>query len=167
MLIDSHDGVLGDDRRDETEAQLSSRSPASGSAAKAPRHSASDPGARLGKRERQIMEIVYRRGRAAVGEVLADLPDPPSYSSVRAMLRYLEEKGYLRHEEEGPRYVYLPTARKQDVRRSALANVVRTFFDGSVSTAMAALLESEPLSSEEHERLSRLLEDAREKGDEA
>jgi predicted transcriptional regulator len=122
-----------------------------------------EPGSNLGKRERQIMEIVYRRGRATVSDVLADLPDPPSYSSVRGMLRYLEDKGHLRHEADGPRFVYLPTARKQDVRRSALANVVRTFFDGSTSTAMAALLEAKPLSREEYERLSRLLEDA--KGD--
>lgn len=108
------------------------------------------------------MEIVYRRGRATVSEVLAELADPPSYSSVRAMLRYLEDKGHLHHEEQGPRYVYLPTARTQDVRGSALSHVVRTFFDGSVSTAVAALLETRPLSREEHERLARLLEEARE-----
>jgi predicted transcriptional regulator len=126
------------------------------------RHPASDPGERLGKRERQIMEVVYRLGRASVADVLGELPDPPSYSSVRAMLRYLEDKGHLRHEEEGPRYVYLPTARTQDVRGSALSHVVKTFFDGSVSTAVAALLETRPLSRDEHERLSRLLDDARE-----
>lgn len=126
----------------------------------ADRHPRTDPGSRLGKRERQIMEIVYRRGRATVADVLAELPDPPSYSSVRAMLRYLEDKGQLRHEEAGPRYVYLPTASTQEVRGSALSHVVRTFFDGSVSTAVAALLESKPLSHEEYERLSRLLEDA-------
>ena len=125
-----------------------------------------DLSASLGKRERQIMEIVYRRGRATVSEVLAELPDPPSYSSVRGMLRYLEDKGHLRHEEDGPRFVYLPTAAKKDVRGSALANVVRTFFDGSTSTAMAALLESRPLSREEHARLTRLLEQC-EKEDEA
>lgn len=127
------------------------------------RHPVSDPGERLGKRERQIMEIVYRRGRATVSEVLGELPDPPSYSSVRAMLRYLEDKGQLRHEEVGPRYVYLPTARTQDVRGSALSHVVKTFFDGSVSTAVAALLDSRPLTGEEYERLSRLLEEARAK----
>ena len=126
-----------------------------------------EPGSNLGKRERQIMEIVYRLGRATVSEVLAELPDPPSYSSVRAMLRYLETKGQLRHEEAGPRFVYLPTARKQDVRRSALANVVRTFFDGSTSTAMAALLESTPLSRADYERLSLLLEQACAKEEEA
>lgn len=122
-----------------------------------------DPGSQLGKRERQIMEAVYRRGRATVSEVLADLADPPSYSSVRAMLRYLEDKGYVRHEEVGPRYVYLPKSPKQEVRGSALRHVVRTFFDGSVSTAVAALLESRKLSGEEYERLSKLLDEAREK----
>lgn len=117
------------------------------------------PGSDLGKRERQIMEVVYRRGRATVSEVLADLADPPSYSSVRAMLRYLEDKGELRHEEDGPRYVYLPTAAKADVRGSALSHVVRTFFDGSISTTMAALLEK-GISREEYDRLSRLLDEA-------
>ena len=121
----------------------------------------------LGKRERQIMEIVYRRGRATVSEVLGELPDPPSYSAVRGMLRYLEDKGHLRHEEAGPRFVYLPTALKQDVRGSALANVVRTFFDGSTSAAMAALLESRPLSREEHARLLQLLETCEKEEDEA
>jgi predicted transcriptional regulator len=119
-----------------------------------------NPAADLGKRERQIMDIVYRRGRATASEVLADLADPPSYSSVRAMLRYLEDKGHLRHEQDGPRYVYLPTAPADQVRGSALSHVVRTFFDGSVSTAVAALLESAPLSRTEYERLSRLLDKA-------
>jgi predicted transcriptional regulator len=122
----------------------------------------SDPAASLGRRERQIMEILYRRGRASVADVLGDLPDPPSYSSVRAMLRYLEEKGQLSHEADGPRYLYRPTAAREDVRGSALANVVRTFFDGSVSTAVAALLENAPLSREEYDRLSLLLDEARE-----
>jgi len=121
---------------------------------------ASDPAAHLGKRERQIMEIVYRRGRATVSDVLSDLPDPPSYSSVRAMLRYLEDKGHLQHEEDGPRYVYVPTASKQEVRKSALGHVVRTFFDGSVTSVVAALIENSELSSEEYERLSRLLDEA-------
>lgn len=120
----------------------------------------SDPAAHLGKRERQIMEVVYRRGRATVSDVLSDLPDPPSYSSVRAMLRYLEDKGHLHHEEDGPRYVYVPTASKQEVRKSALGHVVRTFFDGSVSSVVAALIENSELSSDEYERLSRLLDEA-------
>lgn len=114
----------------------------------------------LGKRERQIMEIVYRRGRATAAEVLADLADAPTYSSVRGMLRYLEGKGYLRHQRDGLRYVYSPTSPKSDVRASALSNVVRTFFDGSISTAVAALLESSALTQEEYERLTRLLNEA-------
>jgi predicted transcriptional regulator len=114
----------------------------------------------LGKRERQIMEIIYRRGRATAAEVLADLRDAPSYSSVRGMLRHLEGKGYLRHERDGLRYVYSPTSRKQEVRASALSHVVKTFFDDSISTAVAALLESKPLSREEYDRLSSLLNKA-------
>jgi predicted transcriptional regulator len=117
-----------------------------------------DPAARLGKRERQIMNVLYRLGRASVADVLGALPDPPSYSSVRAMLRYLEEKGHVRHEEDGPRYVYLPTAAKTEVRKSAMGHVVRTFFDGSVSSAVATLIEGSPLSQEEYERLSKLLD---------
>ena len=119
-----------------------------------------DPGSQLGKRERQIMDIVYRRGRATAADVLDDLPDPPTYSTVRAMLRYLEDKGQLRHEQDGPRYVYLPTAPADAVRGSALSHVVRTFFDGSVSLAVATLLESKPLSRDEYRRLSRLLDNA-------
>ena len=126
--------------------------------------SITDPAAQLGKRERQIMEVIYRRGRVTVSEVLSDLPDPPSYSSVRAMLRYLEDKGHLQHEEDGPRYVYLPTAPKQEVRKSALGHVVRTFFDGSVTSVVAALIENSPLTKDEYERLSRLLDEAAQRG---
>jgi predicted transcriptional regulator len=114
----------------------------------------------LGKRERQIVEIVYRRGRATAAEVLADLPDSPTNSSVRGMLRHLEGKGYLRHERDGLRYVYSPTSSKTEVRTSALSHLVRTFFDGSISTAVAALLESKPLTRDEYERLSALLDKA-------
>lgn len=120
----------------------------------------SDPSGALGKRERQIMDALYARGRASVAEVLESLPQPPSYSSVRAMLRYLEDKGYVRHEERGPRYVYMPSAPKAEVSKSALSHVVRTFFDGSVSSVVAALIEGGSLSKDEHERLSRLLDDA-------
>ena len=125
-----------------------------------------DPAFKLGKRERQIMDIVYRRGRATASEVLADLPDPPTYSTVRGMLRYLEEKGQLRHEQEGPRYVYLATSAKKEVRASALSHLVRTFFDGSAAAAAAALLETKPLSAEEYEKLSKLIEAARTAPDE-
>jgi predicted transcriptional regulator len=120
----------------------------------------SDVTGELGRRERQIIEIIYRLGRATAAEVLADLPDSPTYSSVRGMLRHLEGKGYLRHERDGLRYVYLPTSPKTDVRASALSHVVRTFFDNSLPTAVATLLESRPLTQEEYERLSRLLDEA-------
>ena len=119
-----------------------------------------NPHAHLSRRERQIMDIVYRRGRATASDVLDELADPPTYSTVRAMLRYLEDKGHLRHEQDGPRYVYMPTAPADAVRGSALSHVVRTFFDGSVSLAVAALLESKPLSRREYERLSRLLDES-------
>ena len=114
----------------------------------------------LGRRERQIVEIIYRRGSATAAEVLADLPDSPTYSSVRGMLRHLEGKGYLRHERDGLRYVYLPTSLKSDVRASALSHVVKTFFDNSLPSAVATLLESRPLTQTEYERLSRLLDEA-------
>lgn len=114
----------------------------------------------LGRRERQIIEILYRRGRATAAEVLADLPDSPSYSSVRGMLRHLEGKGYLRHERDGLRYVYRPTSPTEDVRASALSHVVRTFFDNSLPSAVATLLESKPLTRDEYERILRLIEDA-------
>ena len=119
----------------------------------------------LGRRERQIVEIIYRRGSATAAEVLADLPDPPTYSSVRGMLRHLEGKGYLRHERDGLRYVYLPTSLKSDVRASALSHVVKTFFDDSLPSAVATLLESRPLTQAEHERLSRLLDEALREGE--
>ena len=119
-----------------------------------------DPSSKLGKRERQIMDVIYRRGRATAAEVLADLSDPPTYSTVRGMLRYLEDKGHLRHQTDGPRYVYVATSPKAKVRASALTHVVETFFDSSVSTAVATLLQSGPLTAEEYARLSRLLDDA-------
>ena len=125
-----------------------------------------DPAGQLGKRERQIMEIVYRRGSATVAEVLADLPDPPSYSSVRAMLRYLEAKGQVRHEQDGPRYVYLPTVPRDTAQRSALSHLVRTFFQGSTEAAVAALLEMDDgsLSDAELTRISDIIEQARGQG---
>jgi predicted transcriptional regulator len=95
----------------------------------------------LTRRERQIMDVIYARGRATVAEVLESLPDPPSYSSVRTLLRLLEEKGRLRHEEAGPRYVYIPTVAREKARRTALRDLVGTFFGGSTEDAMAALLD--------------------------
>jgi predicted transcriptional regulator len=120
----------------------------------------------LGRRERQIMDIVYRLGRASAGEVQADLPDSPSYSAVRGMLRLLEEKGYLRHEQDGPRYVYTPTSEPDEVSRSALRHLMRTFFGGSRASALAALLDlpDAPLTDGDYQRLTGLLEQAREPG---
>ena len=94
----------------------------------------------LGRRERQITEAIFRLGRATVGEVLAELPDPPSYSAVRAMLGKLEKKGFVRHQEDGPRYVYLPAMPTERARRTAMQNLVETFFKGSAESAAAALL---------------------------
>ena len=120
----------------------------------------------LGIRERQIMEVVYRLGRATVAEVLSQLEDPPSYSAVRAMLRILEEKGHLRHQQDGPRYVYLPVVPGERARRSILQDVVKRLFDNSTEKAVAALLESSSarMSDAELERLRRLISTARRHG---
>ena len=119
----------------------------------------------LGRRERQIMDIVIRRGRASAAEVLADLPDPPSYSSVRSMLKLLEEKGHLRHEWDGPRHAYSPTAHPDHIRRSAARHMLRTFFSNSMESAVAAMLGAgeRPPSDDELKRLSRLIAEARRK----
>ena len=113
----------------------------------------------LSRRERQIMDIIYRRGKASVGEVMGDLPDPPSYSAVRATLRILEEKGHLKHEKQGPRYVFSPTLPREQARESALKQLLHTFFDGSVEQAVLALLESgaSRLSESDLDRLARLI----------
>jgi BlaI family transcriptional regulator, penicillinase repressor len=116
---------------------------------------------RLSRRERQIMDVVYARGRATAAEVVAALPDPPSYSAVRALLRILEQKGHLRHEADGPRYVFLPTVSRDRARRSALRNLVRTFFDGSPAQAAAALLDQANLNEADARRLSQLIEKAK------
>ncbi len=120
----------------------------------------------LSRRERQIMEIVYREGRATAGEVLEALADPPSYSAVRALLKILEGKGHLRHVLEDGRYVWLPTVPRERARKSALQNLLQTFFEGSTEKAVAALLtqSKSKLSDEELERLARLVADAREEG---
>jgi len=103
--------------------------------------SSRDPLAELGRRERQIMNVVFRLGRATVADVLAQLDDPPSHSSVRTMLRHLKSKEYLRHEQEGRSHVYLPTGRRDQTQKPALSNLVRTFFNGSRARAVAALLD--------------------------
>ena len=120
----------------------------------------------LSRRERQIMSIVHRLGRATAADVLAELRDPPSYSAVRAMLRILEEKGQLEHEQDGPRYVYFATIPVERAGRSALRDVVATFFAGSAEDAVATLIDmnERKLTSEELDRLARLIDRAREEG---
>ena len=120
----------------------------------------------LSRRERQIMDVIYQRGQATAAEVLEGIPDPPSYSAVRAMLRVLEEKGHLRHEQQGPRYVFLPTVPREQARQSALKQLVQTFFDGSTEQAVAALLDqsARTLSDGELDRLARLIDRARKEG---
>jgi predicted transcriptional regulator len=123
------------------------------------------PLSELGRRERQIMDAVFRRGQATAAEVHADLPDPPSYSSVRAMLRILEQKGFVQHEWDGPRHVFRPVGDRATIRRSVARHVLQTFFDNSMETAVAALLGSSSRlpSEEELDRLSELIEQARRK----
>ncbi len=120
----------------------------------------------LSRRERQIIDILYTQGRCTAAEVQAALPDPPSYSAVRAMLRILEEKGHVRHEQDGPRYVYLPTVARDNAKKSAMRHMLRTFFDGSAEQAISALLDdaSTKLSDAELGRLSRLIAQARRTG---
>jgi predicted transcriptional regulator len=119
----------------------------------------------LSRRERQIMDVIYRYGKVTAAEVLAEIPDPPGYSAVRAMLRLLEEKGHVRHEQDGPRYVYLPIVNRDKARRSAMRHLVRTFFDGSTEDAVAALLQNDSgMSDEELERLSQMIASAKKEG---
>jgi BlaI family penicillinase repressor len=118
---------------------------------------------KLTRREREIMDILYRRGRATAGEVMQDLTGEPSYSTVRAQLRVLKEKGHVRYEEQGLRYVYLPIVPRHEVRQSALRHMVETFFEGSTQKVVAALLGSEGsrVSREELDRIAELVEKAR------
>jgi predicted transcriptional regulator len=120
----------------------------------------------LARRERQIMDVLYARGRATAQDVLDALPDPPSYSTVRALLRVLEGKGHVRHEQDGPRYVFLPVVTREKARRSALRRVLDTFFDGSTEQTVAALLDlqSSKLDPQELERLAKLIDKARKEG---
>lgn len=120
----------------------------------------------LSRRERQILDILYQQGQATAAEVQNALPEPPSYSAVRALLRILKEKGHVRHQQDGPRYVYLPTVARENAKRSALRHMLRTFFDGSTEQAISALLDdsSAKLSPAELDRLARLIEDARKSG---
>jgi len=120
----------------------------------------------LSRRERQIIDILYAQGRATAAEVQAGLPEPPSYSAVRAMLRILEEKGHVRHEQDGPRYVYLPTVGRDNAKKSAMRHMLQTFFDGSAEQAISSLL-GDPaarLSDAELDRLATLIDRARKAG---
>jgi predicted transcriptional regulator len=127
---------------------------------------APDPHAQLSRRERQIMEIIYRLGQATAQEVQAHLKDAPSYSAVRAHLRILEEKKHIRHRQDGPRYIFFPTVSRKRARRSALRGLLRNFFDNSHEELIAALLEDSgsDLSDAELKRLGRMIEQARKEG---
>ena len=120
----------------------------------------------LSRRERQVMDILYRRGRASASEIQEAMPDAPSYSAVRTTLRILEDKGHARHREDGPRYVYMPKVAREKATRSALRHLVETFFDGSAEKAVVTLLDSSAsaLSEEELKRIEQMIEKARKAG---
>ena len=120
----------------------------------------------LSRREREMMDVIFRMERATAGEVMEAMADPPSYSAVRATLRVLEQKGLLRHEDDGTRYVYRPTLNREKARQSALDHVLATFFDGSVGNVVTALLErsSSDLSSDDLDHIAGLIEQARKEG---
>jgi len=120
----------------------------------------------LSRRERQIMDIVYEMNEVTVAQVLELIPDPPSYSTVRALLRVLEEKGHLIHKQQGPRYIYSPTLPREEARQNALKHVLKTFFDNSTEDVVAALLNISEmdLSEEEYKRLTKLIKKAQNEG---
>ncbi len=120
----------------------------------------------LSRRERQIMDIVYEMNEVTVAQVLEQIPDPPSYSTVRALLRVLEEKGHLIHKQQGPRYIYSPTLPREEASQNALKHVLKTFFDNSTEDIVAALLNisEEDLSEEEYKRLTKLIKKAQNEG---
>ena len=124
------------------------------------------PGAKLTRRERQIMDVLYRDGSATVAEVVAQIPDPPSYSAVRATMNVLEEKGHVRHKQDGPRYVYLPAVPRDRARQAAIDHLVQTFFDGSAESAVVALLErsDSTITASDFERLAAEVRKARHEG---
>ena len=125
----------------------------------------STPGS-LSRRERQIMDILYQRGKASASDVRESMPDAPSYSAVRAMLRVLEEKGHVRHQTEGLKYVFLPTVARDKAKRSAVKHVLDTFFGGSPEQIVAALLDvsATKLKREELDRMAEMIEKARREG---
>jgi BlaI family penicillinase repressor len=124
---------------------------------------AKNPAEKLSRRERQLMDILYQRGRASAADVRASMSDAPSYSAVRALLRLLEDKGHLRHVQEGKKYVFIPTLARQKAQRFALGNVVRTLFNGSIADTVASLLDNKDrnLSEEDLQRLSDMIDTAR------
>jgi BlaI family penicillinase repressor len=121
---------------------------------------------KFSRRERQIMDVLYRKGRATVAEIMDEIPDPPGNSAMRAMLRVLEEKKHIRHEAEDLRYVYMPVVPREKARRSAVTHLVDTFFDGSTEQAVATLLNlsARELKPEDFDRLAALIEQARKEG---
>src|SRR6185295_4089641 len=124
------------------------------------------PHQKLSRRERQIMDVLYRKGQATAAEVLENIAEPPSYSAVRALLRILEDKGHVRHEESAGKYIFIPTMHRDKAKKSAIRHLVQTFFDGSPEQAVAALLDSgsSKLSDSELDRLQELIEKARKGG---
>jgi predicted transcriptional regulator len=120
----------------------------------------------VSRRERQILDVLYRAGRATAAQIQQAIPHPPSYSAVRTLLRILEDKGHIRHEEDGARYVYLPRIARDHARRSALRHVLNTFFEGSATQAIAALIDedSKQLSDDDWNRLTDMIERARKEG---
>ena len=128
--------------------------------------SAQPPDAELSRRERQIMDVIFRLGRASAAEVHERLLEAPSATAVRTMLRILEDKGHLRHEKDGPRHIYLPTVPRDSAQRSAAAHLLRTFFGGSPRAAVAALLDlsERPLTPKEREELVEMIRQEREEG---
>jgi predicted transcriptional regulator len=120
----------------------------------------------VSRRERQILDVLYRAGRATVAQIQQGLPNPPSYSAVRTLLRILEDKGHVRHEQDGTRYVYLPCVERDRATRSAMHHLLHTFFEGSATRAIAALIDedSHKLSSDDWERLADMIDRARRNG---
>ena len=118
---------------------------------------------KLSRRERQIMDVLYERGRATAAEILAALPDPPSYSAIRALIKVLEDKGHVKHQEDGPRYVFTPSVPRSKARRNAVKHLLQTFFDDSAGEAVASLLGSSAgkLKPEDLDKIEDLIARAR------
>ena len=120
----------------------------------------------LGRRERQILDVIYQLGEASVSDVLSSIPDPPSYSAIRTMIRLLESKGFLRHRRDGTRYVYRPTQSKKTASRSALRHLIKTYFAESPTDAVAAIFDvtSDDLTDADLSRIERMIDEARKEG---